>query len=65
MPHKSVITFEIKNCSKRPVNAVADFHEIADAKEIIVREDPSKKITLLFDPNHNLEDRIIKEQFSF
>lgn len=65
MPHKSVIKFEIQNCSKRPVNAVADFHEILDAKEIIVKENASKKITLLFDPNHNLEDRIIREQFSY
>lgn len=65
LPHKSVVTFEIKNCTKRPVNAVADFHEIADAKEITVREDTGKKITLLFDPSHSLEDRIIKEQFSY
>jgi NAD+ kinase len=65
LPHKSVVTFEIKNSNKRPVNAVADFHEITDAKEIRVQEDISKKITLLFDPNHSLEDRIIREQFSY
>ena len=64
LSHKSVVKFEVIDFIKRPVNAVADFHEIADAKEIIIREDDKKKITILFDPSHSLEDRIIKEQFS-
>ena len=31
--------------------------------ESIIREDRSVVLTLLFDPEHNLEERIIKEQF--
>jgi NAD+ kinase len=65
LPHKSVVRFEIIDYLKRPVSAVADFHEIDDAKEVIIKEDFKKVITLLFDPNHSLEDRIIKEQFSY
>ena len=64
LPHKSVIKFEIIDFEKRPVNAVADFHAVADVKEVVVREDRTKKINLLFDISHSLEDRIIKEQFS-
>jgi NAD+ kinase len=30
---------------------------------VTVREDQSVDLTLLFDPEHNLEERIIKEQF--
>ncbi len=48
---------------KRPVSAVADAHEIRNVTEIDIVVDPEKEVTLLFDPNHNLEERILNEQF--
>jgi len=30
---------------------------------VVVCEDRSVALTLLFDPEHNLEERIVKEQF--
>lgn len=48
---------------KRPVSAVADAHEVRNVTEVDIRVDPDKEVTLLFDPDHNLEERILNEQF--
>ncbi len=63
--HQSSITFEILEADKRPVSAVADFTEVRDVKSVSVFEDRSVSLSLLFDPEHNLEERITLEQFSF
>ena len=49
---------------KRPVSAIADFTEIRDVVSVDVREDRRDSLTLLFDPEHNLEERVLKEQFA-
>jgi len=36
---------------------------VRDVVEVTVREDRSIALTLLFDPEHNLEERVLKEQF--
>ena len=48
---------------KRPVSATADSHEVRDVVEVIIRESQDRTVTLLFDPEHNLEERILSEQF--
>ena len=48
---------------KRPVSATADSHEVRDVTEVLVRESTDRSVTLLFDPEHNLEERILSEQF--
>ena len=63
--HQSSITFEVLEPEKRPVSAVADFTEVRDVVSVSVFEDRSIALSLLFDPEHNLEERITKEQFSF
>lgn len=63
--HESSITFEILDHAKRPVSAVADFTEVRDVVSVSVFEDRSTSLALLFDPEHNLEERITNEQFSF
>ena len=63
LPDSTAIKFEILEPKKRPVSAVADFTEIRDVASVEVTQDRSKKISLLFDPDHGLEERIIKEQF--
>lgn len=63
--HESSITFEILEAAKRPVSAVADFTEVRDVASVSVFEDRSITLSLLFDPEHNLEERITNEQFSF
>ncbi|MDO8607431.1 MAG: NAD kinase [Phaeospirillum sp.] len=63
LPHTATVLFEIQEAAKRPVSAVADYTEVRDVVEVLVREDRSCDLTLLFDPEHNLEERIIAEQF--
>jgi NAD+ kinase len=36
---------------------------VRDVVEVRVREDRSVTLKLLFDPEHNLEERILSEQF--
>ena len=63
LPQSALITFDVVEASKRPVSAVADDTEVRDVVRIEVREDRSEKVVLLFDPEHKLEERILKEQF--
>ena len=50
---------------KRPVSAVADFTEVRDVVHVQVAEDREHHVSLLFDPEHDLEERILMEQFSY
>ena len=45
------------------MSAVADYTEVRDIRSVVIQEDAKKTLTLLFDPEHNLEDRILNEQF--
>ncbi|MCW8861650.1 MAG: NAD kinase [Rhodospirillales bacterium] len=63
LPHTARVTFDILQPSKRPVSAVADFTEVRDVVSVEVFEDRSVSPILMFDPEHNLEERIIGEQF--
>ena len=63
LPDKARITFEILDGEKRPVGATADFTEVRDVARVEVEADHRRRLQLLFDPEHNLEERIVKEQF--
>lgn len=64
VPDSATVKFEVIEANKRPVSAVADRAEIRHVVSVTVEEDRSHSITLLFDPEHNLEERILAEQFS-
>lgn len=64
LPHEAEIQFEVLNPGKRPVSATADSTEVRDVVRVRVREDRSVALTLLYDPQHNLEERVLKEQFA-
>ncbi len=61
--HTSVIQFDMLESAKRPVSAVADFTEVRDVIRVTVQEDRSVTLTLLFDPEMSLNERIMAEQF--
>ena len=63
LPSRTRFRFRAIDPVKRPVSAVADYTEIRDVLEVEVWEDRAIALTLLFDPEHNLEERILKEQF--
>lgn len=57
------VKFEVLDPYKRPVSATADSHEMRDVVEVSIRQSREQTMTLLFDPEHNLEERILNEQF--
>jgi NAD+ kinase len=59
------VKFEILDPYKRPVSATADSNEVRDVVEVTISESREQTVTLLFDPEHNLEDRILNEQFAY
>ncbi len=60
---KARITIKVLDPGKRPVSAVADQHEVREIAELSIGMDRSRELTLLFDPEHALDDRIAMEQF--
>ena len=63
LPAATQIRFSVLNPVKRPVSAVADQREVRDVAQVEVRIDRTTPLTLLFDPEHTLDDRIAAEQF--
>jgi NAD+ kinase len=63
LPDVTRVSFDILEANKRPVSAVADSAEVRDVARVHVAAERKISMTLLFDPEHNLEERIIKEQF--
>lgn len=64
VPSSVEIRFDMLEVDKRPVNSVADFHEFKNITSAVVKSKQDKFIKLLFDKNHSLKDRVIKEQFN-
>ena len=58
------VKFKILNPDKRPVSAVADDTEFRDVTEVRVEQADDIAFTLLFDAGHELDEKIVREQFS-
>ncbi|MBV8799071.1 MAG: NAD kinase [Alphaproteobacteria bacterium] len=63
LPHRAHTRFEVLEADKRPVSAVADDLEVRDVNSVDVAEDRNISMTMLFDAGHNLDERILAEQF--
>ncbi|MXW90305.1 MAG: NAD kinase [Rhodospirillaceae bacterium] len=63
LPDTASVTIEILEPSKRPVSAAADSTEVRDVASVTVRQAADMTLSLLFDPEHDLEERILREQF--
>jgi NAD+ kinase len=64
LPRTARVSFEVLEPDKRPVSATADNTEVRDVETVEVREAADIALTLLFDPEQNLEERVLKEQFA-
>jgi NAD+ kinase len=64
LPSSAEVLFEVQERDKRPTAAAADFVEVRDVVSVAVSEDRSVAVTLLFDPDQGLSERIIAEQFT-
>jgi NAD+ kinase len=63
LSHAAKVKIEALETDKRPVSAVADFTEARDVVSVEIRENRDIAMTLLFDRDANLEERVFKEQF--
>ncbi len=65
LPDKATIRIEVLEAQKRPVSAVADHTELREVLSVDVSMDRSRRLVLLHDPGHSLEERILREQFGW
>lgn len=63
LPSGAHVRFEVLEPERRPVSAAADNLEVRDVRAVDISEDSATALTMLFDPNHALEERILREQF--
>src|SRR6478752_2805724 len=64
LPGDTAVCFRILEAQNRPVSAVADQVEVRDVARVEVSLDRKRSLTLLFDPEHALDERIAMEQFA-
>jgi NAD+ kinase len=64
LPDDTAICLRVLEPENRPVSAVADQFEVRDVARVEVRLDRERSLTLLFDPEHALDERIAMEQFA-
>ncbi len=63
LPHDAQVEFTVSEPEDRPVSATADNLEVRDVTRVQVQEDRNLSLRLLYDPGHNLAERILAEQF--
>ena len=63
LPHGARVKIDALETDKRPVSAVADFTEVRDVTGVEIHENRGIAMTVLFDHEANLEERVLKEQF--
>ncbi|HQS11129.1 MAG TPA: NAD kinase, partial [Xanthobacteraceae bacterium] len=65
VPDKARIDISVLEPEKRPVSAVADHYEVRDIVSVSAQLDPTSSMDMLFDPDHSLDERILREQFVY
>jgi NAD+ kinase len=64
LPDDTAVCFRILEAENRPVSAVADQVEVREVAKVEITLDRERSLTLLFDPEHALDERIAMEQFA-
>ena len=57
-------TIEVLDAVKRPVTLAGDHAEVRDVASVTVMLDPIRGVQVGFDPDHQLEERILDESFA-
>ncbi len=63
--HDARVQIDVIAADRRPVAAAADNQEVRDIQTVVVESDRRRRLTMLFDPGHALDERILREQFGF
>lgn len=64
LPNTAKVSLEVIDPERRPVSAAADNLELRHVHRVDIEQDHTTKLTLLFDSDHGLDERILREQFS-
>jgi len=64
LPDDTSIALQVLDPENRGVSAVADQFEVRDVTRVEISLDRERSLTLLFDPEHALDERIAMEQFA-
>lgn len=65
LPNSAKIKFEVLEPFKRPVSAAGDHYEIRDVMSVDIEQDSTVELFMMFDPGHDLDERILLEQFQY
>jgi NAD+ kinase len=63
LPENARFEIRVLDAIKRPVSVVADQSEVRDVATVKIAIDRTETLTLMFDPEHALDERITMEQF--
>ncbi|MTH76162.1 NAD kinase [Paracoccus aestuariivivens] len=63
LPKSATLRFDVLEPDKRPVMADADSRGVDSVLWVEIRSETSIHHTLLFDPGHGLDERLMREQF--
>ncbi|MEM9669281.1 MAG: NAD kinase [Pseudomonadota bacterium] len=61
--HDAEVRLDVLEAERRPISATADNVEFRHIQSVEITEDRSAALTMLFDPGHALDERILREQF--
>ena len=65
LPDSARVTVRVLDPLRRPVAAVADHTEVRSVREVEIGVDHTTSMQMLFDPDHSLDERILREQFGY
>ena len=64
LPWETNLKFEVLEQQKRPISATADHMEVRDVQRVEIEAASEIEISLLYNPGHGLEERLLREQFT-
>ena len=65
LPDSARVTIRVLDPQRRPVAAVADHTEVRFVRDVDIQVDHMTSMQMLFDPDHSLDERILREQFGY
>lgn len=65
LPNTATVRFDMLEVDKRPVNAAADNVEVKSVFSVIIQSAQDVEASILFDPDHSWDERILSEQFRY
>lgn len=63
VPDRVSVRFDVLQPHLRPTSATADFVEIRDVAQAVVCLRDDERALLLLDPDHSMDERLMREQF--